>query len=507
VFARNIANRVTSIWWRCGAALLSGVLLPCAFAPYDFWPLAVLSPACLLLLVRTVRPRSALLVGWCFGLGVFGHGVWWIQVSVHQFGVPYYIFSVGVTGLFVAGMAVYPALFSGLLSRSLRARAPILVVAPALWVGCEYLRGWLFTGFPWLTLGYSQTDGPLAGIAPLFGVFGCSAGLIFQATLLVQSVDSSAAMRAVWLALAVALGVAGQATSNLEFTEIQEAELSAALIQGAIPQALKWRRELRAASIETYIQLSEPHWDADVIVWPETAIPAFPHEVEEYVAELNETAGAHGVDLLVGMPTGEPRNGRYYNSIVDFGLTPGKYDKRHLVPFGEFFPFKNLISGLAMLLNIPLSDFSAGSAQATTLDVAGHRAGISICYEDAFGNEIRDGLPQAAFLVNISNDAWFGDTIAPHQHLQMARMRSLESGRFMLRATNTGISAIINERGIIVARGPQFVEATVAGQFQARTGATPYVRFGDVPVLILVCMLLAISVVVGLRSRRDVVNQ
>ena len=492
---------------RCLLALISGVCLPFAFAPYGLWPLAVLSPAALLFLLQSISPRRALLLGWCYGIGMFGYGVWWIQVSVHQFGLPYYVFSVGVTALFIAGMALYPALFAGTLSRFVAARAPLVLAAPALWVSFEYLRGWLFSGFPWLALGYSQIDGPLAGFAPIIGVYGCSGLVMVQAALLFRLTNSNWRARAMLLMAIGAIGATGVAVAKLEFTQVSEHGLTVALIQGAVPQALKWQRELRTASIDLYTELSAPHWDADLIVWPETAIPAFPHEVEQRTASLALAARENDVDLLIGMPTGEPWNGSYYNSLVDFGLTPGRYDKHHLVPFGEFYPFKDMLSGLAMLLHIPLSDFSAGSPDKTTLDVAGHLAGISICYEDAFGREINRALPAAAFLVNISNDAWFGDTIAPHQHLEIARMRALETSRYLLRATNTGITAIIDDRGRVVERGAQFVKATVRGTFAARTGATPYVRHGDLTVLVFAAAALAVSVVLAWRSRRGAAAQ
>ncbi|MEQ8661976.1 MAG: apolipoprotein N-acyltransferase [Gammaproteobacteria bacterium] len=230
-----------------------------------------------------------------------------------------------------------------------------------------------------------------------------------------------------------------------------------------------------------------------MLIWPETAIAAFPHEIPEVLDALTDAARASDTTLLVGMPTGMPWNGDYYNSLVALGAAPGRYDKRHLVPFGEFFPFKSQLEGIAALLDIPLSDFSAGRAGADTLAVAGHRAGVSICYEDAFGRETIAALPAAALLVNVSNDAWFGDTIAPHQHLEIARMRALESGRWLLRGTNTGITAVIDHRGRVTARAPAFTAVTLRTRFEARAGLTPYARLGDWPLLGLALLVLALS--------------
>ena len=238
------------------------------------------------------------------------------------------------------------------------------------------------------------------------------------------------------------------------------------------------------------------------MVWPETAIPAFADEVPEMIASLNQTARAAQTSLLVGIPTGQPwSGGRYYNSVVALGRQPGRYDKRHLVPFGEFFPMKSLLENLSRLLSIPMSDFSRGDIDQPALHAAGHVVGVSICYEDVFAREVLRALPQAGFLVNVSNDAWFGDTIAPHQHLQIARMRALETGRYLLRATNSGITAVIDERGRVVARAPQFEATALIAQFAARAGSTPFVRFGDYPLQILLTVTVLAVILRGRRSK------
>jgi len=484
-------------------ATAAGGATPFAFAPYGLWPLAAITPAILLLLLRDLRPRTAALLGWLYGVGLFGHGVWWIQVSVHQFGVPFYVFSIGVTAVFIACMALYPALFGALLNTfaAPHRHATACLLAPPLWVLLELLRGWLGTGFPWLMLGYSQLDAPLAGFAPVFGVAGVSLLTMVIAAGWAWACIARGRSLLITAFITVALLLGGVAIGKIEFTAPLGVPLEAALIQGAVPQAIKWEAGQREASLARYLALSDPLWDADVVIWPETAIAAFPQQVPELVASLAEKARSHGTDLLVGMPTGEPWDGPYYNSLVGMGEHTGRYDKRHLVPFGEFFPFKDLLSGIAALLDIPLSDFSAGSAQALTLTVAGHEAGISICYEDAFGREVIAALPNAAFLVNVSNDAWFGDTIAPHQHLEIARMRALESGRYLLRGTNTGITAVIDHHGAIVAQAPQFAATALRAPFAARSGATPYVLTGDGPLTALLLATVGLSVWTRRRAR------
>jgi apolipoprotein N-acyltransferase len=485
-------------------ATVAGLVVPFAFAPYESWPLAILALAALHVLLRERSPGQAARLGWCFGFGMFGHGVWWIQVSVHQFGLPYYSFSVTMTALLVAFISLYPALFAALM-RGLPARNDALrrlLLAPALWVCGEWLRGWIFTGFPWLSLGYSQLDAPLAGIAPWLGEHGCSVAVMFAAGLVAECYAAAWRTRAACIAALAALFAGAEALRDVATSHETQAGLSVALVQGAIPQQLKWELSQREEAFKLYSALSAPHWHADLVIWPETAIPAFADEVPDMMASLNQTARQAHTTLLVGMPTGEPwSGGRYYNSVVALGVETGRYDKRHLVPFGEFFPLKSWLENLTRLLSIPMSDFSEGEIQQPTLHAAGQAVGVSICYEDVFANEVRRALPAAGFLVNVSNDAWFGDTIAPHQHLQIARMRALEAGRYMLRATNTGITAIIDERGHVVARAPSFQPTALRGTFAARGGATPYVRLGDLPLFVVLIVIVCGVMLHGRRPR------
>ena len=252
---------------------------------------------------------------------------------------------------------------------------------------------------------------------------------------------------------------------DIRWTSVAGPPKRVALIQGAVPQAVKWSQAYRQPSIELYAELSEPYWGSSLLVWPETAIPAFAEEVPESVAALTSRAQKSDTALLVGMPTGQlVGDGGYFNSVVQFGNVSGRYDKRHLVPFGEYLPFDRWIRPLTTFLRIPMSNFSAGDLQQPLLSADDYKIGVSICYEDAYAGEVAHALPQANVLVNVSNDAWFGDSIAPHQHLQIARMRALETGRYLLRATNTGISAIIDERGEVVAISSQFVPDVVSGE-------------------------------------------
>ena len=503
-------RRQSSALWpsigRLVLVLAAGAVLPFAFAPYGVYPIALLCLGILFWSWDGTACKTAVMMGALFGLGMFAHGVSWIQISVHQFGIPLYSFSIAVTAAFILLMCAYPAL-CGYLVSSLPAPhrcARILLLYPAAWTVTEILRGSLFSGFPWLLVGYSQVDSPISAFAPLAGVYGVS----FIAALLAASVlvllRGCTAWRAVALAVLSGIVVAVIALDTVRWTSAAGDPKRVALIQGAVPQAIKWNRSHRQSSIELYTHLSEPHWGKSMIVWPETAIPAFPQEVPETLAALDGRAKASGTSLLVGMPTGEPSGEHgYYNSVVQFGRDTGRYDKRHLVPFGEYLPFDRWIRPLTTSLHIPMSNFSAGGLEQALLSADGYAVGVSICYEDAYAGEVARALPHAKVLVNVSNDAWFGDSIAPHQHLQIARMRALETGRYLLRATNTGISAIIDDRGRIVAASRQFVADVVSGEMIPRTGSTPAAKYGITAIATLCISILLILAMAGAWRRRS----
>jgi apolipoprotein N-acyltransferase len=476
------------------AALLLGLLLPFAFAPYAHWWLAPLGLAALFVLWHDTTPRAAAWRGYLFGLGFLGHGVGWVQISIHQFGLPLYVFSVSMTALFVMFISLYPAL-AGWLLRRLPARGEVwrlCALAPVLWTASEWARGYFFSGFPWLLLGDSQLDSPLAGWLPVLGAQGASLVLALSAGALATAVVQS--RRRAWLlAGAVLPWLLGAVLMDIEWTRPDGPSRTVAIVQGAVPQSMKWSPEARAATLERYASLTAPHWGADIIVWPETALPAFPAEIPEFLAELKARAQAAGSVFLLGLPTAETAE-RYFNSLVLLGTADARYDKHHLVPFGEYLPFDALLRPALDFLSIPMSGFTPGPAQQAALRAGELRIGATICYEDAYASEVRKALPAANLLVNVSNDAWFGDSAAPHQHLQITRVRAAEAGREFLRATNTGISAIIDHHGGLRSRSPQFEPYVLKGEVTPRTGSTPFVRLGHGP-LALACLLLLLCAI------------
>ncbi len=471
------------------AALVAGALTVAGYAPLAVFPLPFLTLAGLLLLWRSAAtPRAAFGMGFAFGAGVFGVGVPWVYVSLHDFGMmPAPLAAMG-TLAFCAILALYPAAAGWCLARLQFGRlASALFAFPALWTLFEWLRGWIFTGVSWLALGYSQVDSPLAGFAPVVGTYGVSFVTALCAGLLVVVVTGSGKARlAGGVALVLAFGL-GQLLKKIDWTSPQGALLKVALLQGNIPQDLKFQADRYAATLAIYKRLVQAS-EGQLIVLPETAIPRFLDAVDpSYLKDIERIAAERRADILIGVPIRDS-DGRYFNSVISVGTSPSqRYDKSHLVPFGEFMPpgFGWIVKTFA----IPLTDFSLGPENPKPLALAGQLVAPNICWEDAFGEEIIRQLPQATLLANVSNVAWFGDSLAPAQHLQISRMRALETGRTMLRATNTGVTAIIDPRGRVVARLPQFTEGILTGEVQGYVGASPYVKSGNTPI-VLVCVVL-----------------
>ncbi len=481
---------------RVAAAFLLGAASVLGFAPFYLYPLPILALAGLFRLwQRTPGRAAAALLGFAFGLGLFGAGVSWIYVSLHDYGGMPLPVAVLATLLFCAFLALFPAAV-GLAQSLVRAPRAVrsLLLIPALWVLSEWLRGWVFTGFPWLAMGYSQVPGsPLAGFAPVFGVYGVSLAVLVAAGLLLQWLWGAGARR-YWALAMLALGWAGFGLQQVEWTTPDGPPLTVSLLQGNIPQELKWRADRVQGTLDTYARLVLAS-RSRLIILPETAIPLFYRDVpRDYLEMLARHAQENRGSVLIGLPEFEREGASedYYNSVVDIGAGPAQtYRKHHLVPFGEYIPLKPLFGWIIHVLHIPLDDFARGAPTQQPMRAGGQRVAVNICYEDAFGREIIRQLPAATLLVNVSNDAWFGDSLAPYQHLQISQTRALESGRYMLRATNTGVTAIVDQRGRVVRRLPEFVTAALDGTAQGFAGRTPYVRWGNGAALAMLCAMLA----------------
>jgi apolipoprotein N-acyltransferase len=483
-------------------ALVAGALLPLAFAPFGYYPLAVLSPAILFYLwLEEGTPRQAAWRGFSFGLGQFGVGVSWVYVAIHDFGDSPPIVAVLLTLMFVSLLASIPALVGYVatrlrMGRDIDGARLLLLWLPAWWTLGEWLRGWLFTGFPWLNLGYSMIDAPLRGYAALLGVYGLSLAVALSAGALLWLWQGRRRGWRLALPLLILLWGGGALLDRIVWTSPVGEPIRVTLIQGNVPQSTKWDPDQVRLRLETYADLTRQHLeDSDLIIWPENAITVFYHSLEEhYFTPLAAEARASNTDIILGVPELDADGEHYYTTMMSLGSHHGFYRKRHLVPFGEFMPLDGLMRGLVSFFDLPMSSFSSGSDTQPLLQAAGHKIAAMICYEDAFGEEMISALPEATLLVNGSNNAWYGDSLAPHQHLQISRMRALETGRPMLRATTNGISALINDRGDLQQTSEQFKTEVSRGVVQGRGGSTPYIDFGNLPVvLLLLSVVLLLS--------------
>ncbi len=478
-------------------SFLLGAITVLGFAPFYFFPVPVITLAVLFYFWRNgIKPKQAAMLGFSFGMGLFAAGASWIYISLHEFGgmsMPLAVFALVV---FFAYLALFPA-FAGWMLTKLRIAKPIiwLLAVSALWMLFEWLRGTLLTGFPWLALGYSQVPySPLAGYAPIIGVYGVSLLLALSAALLVLWLESGVRVRRYGLLFSL-IWLAGFGLQQVDWIKPNGEPVTVSLLQGNIAQDMKWREDYLINTLETYAQLIFAS-NSRLIVTPEISLPMYHNTVPAtYLEALAAHAKQNNGDLLIGMiERGFNEDDEYYNSMFSLGTAEQQlYRKHHLVPFGEFMPLKPVLSWIVNQLDIPMSDFSRGSLDQQPMNLADQRVAINICYEDVFGEEIIKQLPQATLLVNVSNDAWFGRSIGPKQHLQISQTRALESGRYMLRATNTGLTVIIDQQGHILQEIEIFTTDALHGVAQGFTGATPYVRFGNYLALGIAALFMLIS--------------
>jgi apolipoprotein N-acyltransferase len=502
-------------WPALTLAALAGFLTVFGFAPFGITALPIVTLAVLLgLWNRASDARDAAWLGFVFGAALFGAGVSWVYVALETFGgMPAPLALIATAGL-VAFLSLYPAL-AGWLSVRLSRHGGLarLLVGANAFVLAEWLRGYLFTGFPWLTAGYSQLpDGPLAGFAPIGGVWLVSLAIAHMAVLLVQALDAVEAHRwrnvAACGALAATLAGAGAIVRSVEWTTPSGAPLDVSLVQGNVAQELKFDPAFRARTFELYQSLAQRS-RGRLVVLPESTFPMFADELPfEVVEGLANVAKQRGGELLFGVFVAEaPEPGsdepRIYNSVVSVGgERSGLYRKRHLVPFGETIPAKPLVGWLMRnLLAIPIGDQARGPDLQAPFPVGAERIAVNICYEDAFGSELREGARGATVLVNVTNDAWYGRSIAALQHNQIAAMRALELGRPLLRATNTGVTSAIGHDGRVIAALPWFTRDVLEISIAGRRGETPYLRFGDAIALAIACAVLLFALARRVQQR------
>ena len=488
------------LWLGHLLAGLAGAVGTLAFSPFDYWPLMIASVAALFVLLnQTSSTKAAAVRSLFYGLGLYGAGASWVYVSIHQFGDAPIVLAIFLTVLFVLALSLaffvpigylYSRLSTAQSSSSSSWRK-VLVFA-GLWVLGEWLRSWLLTGFPWLLSGYSLLDTPFSGLAPVTGVYGLTllVALLGALTgaLSVSSKDQTKPLLGV--AACVALLAAGSfALKGFEWTTSDtEKPLSFSAVQGNISQDLKWEPGHLDKTIQKYWNLSEDEWQKDLVFWPENAIPTFYQNVPGLMGQMETQARQTDTALILGMPWYEGQEGNrsiYYNSLVGLGEANGHYFKQKLVPFGEFVPLESMIRGIISFFDLPMSSFSAGSPEQMGLSIQGKPVAAYICYEVVYPDFAAREAIGKDILLTVSNDTWFGTSIGPEQHFQMVRMRSLETGRYQLRVTNDGITALIDPFGHVISSIPRYQAGVLEGEIPGMTGRTPFMDFGSWPVLIL----------------------
>ncbi len=482
--------------------LFAGVIHVLAFSPFNLWWMSIVSLSFLFALHRQDN-KTAFKSGYLYGLGMFGAGTSWVFNSLYEFGEAPFIAAAAITFISTLVLSLFPALVLKLHARlqsvALNAWMNALIFA-ALWALLEWVRSWILTGFPWLLVGHVLVDSPVSGIIPIFGVFAGSALIAFLAASIIVMINSDNQQLAKELMGLTILITVSYFLDSIEWTsKIGDRPIKVSAVQANIPFDMKWDKSRRHEVYQAYANLTSEHWDSDIVVWPETAIPTFYRVAnKDFIPDFEKQLRQHNTELLSGVFTYEPGSERIFNSLVTLGGDVQIYNKQHLVPFGEYLPMRWIFEIFRSLVTIPMSDLSAGKGT-SVLQMKGVPVGVSICYEAAFGEEIRRALPEAQLLMNVTNDAWFGDSLAPHQHLQIARTRSLETGRYMVRAANTGVSAVIDVKGRVLVQSRQFVDQVVTAEVWPMRGSTPFIIWGNWAII---SILSALVLLIFVRSRR-----
>jgi apolipoprotein N-acyltransferase len=488
--------------------IIAGVMQTLTLAPFGYWILGPLSIALVIITTQAIsnanqssdastislKSNRGFWYGILFGFGLFGSGASWIYVSIHTYGNAGPVLATILTFAFVVFLSAQSALVFWLhfklMTKNQLSNALLFL---ALWVLGDEFRSEFLTGFPWLFLGYSHLESPLAGWIPVLGVYGITMltvasgiviALLFTHTPKKLKYGSLVLIGLFWLA--------GPALNQIEWSQKKDNELSVALVQLNIPQELKWLPSQRQKTLKSLEVLTRKYWHNDLIVWPETAIPLLYGQAKPFLKKMSALADSHDSNIISGIPYRGPHadTGQtvVHNSITSIGNGNGLYHKQKLVPFGEYVPLQDLLRGLIAFFDLPMSDFRKGSENQALLKSLNYEVAPFICYEVVYPDFVASQSKHADYLLTISNDSWFGNSLGPLQHLEMAQMRAAENARYMIRATNNGISAVIDERGRIKANTEQFVETVLVSKFQARSGRTPFSYTGSYP-LFLICFL------------------
>ncbi len=509
---RHWASHHWSKSWWLGDTLsaCAGLLITFSLAPYNIWGLSLAAPAILYCLLQNLSGKAALRRSFAFGAGMFGNGTSWVYISIHDFGYTSAPLAVVMTAIFVLGLALVFAFPFYLYARFFNTtKISGTLGFSAIWVLGEWSRSWFLTGFPWLYLGYAHIDTWLSGWAPIFGVFGLSFASVLSGAILSHIVGNVYSQKNVstkvlyTLSVIVVLWSSGKWLSTSSNEPPQSKAISVAIVQPNTPLEVKWNPIFRDQIMETLRLETEKHWDKDLIIWPEAAVPIMYHDAEYFLSEIEEKAHKTSTGLILGILYDDEKPMTFYNSIVGLGRADGIYFKQRLVPFGEYVPLEKWLRGLIAFFNLPNSIIFPGPSDQEILKLDEAKIAPSICYEIVYPDLVARLSAEAELLITISNDAWFGSSIGPLQHLQMAQMRALENRRYVLRGTNTGVSAIIAPNGKIQKLSKQFEQHTIE-QFDVKLikSRTFFSYWGSWPIVLTCFLSLALLLLARLKERQ-----
>lgn len=482
-------------------SLLAGLIFTLALAPFDLKVASLISLAIFYLALNGQSVKRGAVLGWLYGAGFFGAGVSWVFVSINIYGNAPTPLALFLTVVFCGGLALLPALQASVFCR-LQTSNPLerILIFGGLWVVFEWARTWLLTGFPWLFAGYASIDTPLAGWASVIGVFGVSLLIALTAAGLAEILRHRTRATAIsWVVWTGAILVCGVFFQQLKWTKGTGESLDAVIYQPNTSLLDKWDPRNTQRFLEEYLAHAETYaGDADLIIWPEGALPFYLDQAPNYVARLSQIGAVNDAAIVLGIATREESN--RFNSIVALGNTTDEYRKQKLVPFGEFVPFESQLRGLIAFFDLPMSNFLPGSSDQDSLRIGASELAPFICYEIVYPDFVAKSSRESPILVTISNDAWFGSSHGPHQHFQMVRFRSLELQKPTLRGANNGISAVILPSGEVDKALPQFTKDNLITKVEPYEGLTPFARWGSLPV-IMIGLLFSIPVVARLLAR------
>jgi apolipoprotein N-acyltransferase len=480
--------------YRALLSLLCGALTPLAFSPFDLWGLILLTPGILYLLLQELPPRKAAWISWCFGVGFFGAGVSWVYVSIHTYGNASVLLASLLTLAFAMGLALMFAAQGWCYAKWLSGSRFPAAGFIGVWIVFEWIRSWFLTGFPWLYLGYALIDTPFKFWAPVGGVWLLSLVALCLSLAGILLIRSRSMAQRITLAIVLTLPCLSLVLPK-DWTQASGHYQDIDIVQANVAQQLKWDKNYLPDFLNLYSKMTLEQTQAPIVIWPETAIPSLLSTATPYLQNLLSILNADNRSLISGIPSIErdkshPDGYRAHNSLALLTGETDIYHKQRLVPFGEYVPMENYLRGLIEFFNLPMSSFSLPTQQQTTLSVGDSKIAAAICYEIAYPELVRKMSADSDWILTVSNDTWFSHSIAPAQHLQIARMRALENGRWLVRSTNNGLTAIVDPYGDIAAQAPAYETAVLKGRIENKTGNTPYQLYGVLPVLLFSVLLI-----------------